>query len=158
MAELGIATLTAVFCNANRDPNKGEPAKPADFFYFLPQEESVRLDAIASDTFFALVTDLRLPSWVVEIAPVEQLRTSRAFGPVPETRAWMCEGVLLLLPRIEEDKVKTPLAIVDGAAGLCPVIDIDGGSVHQIVVPNEREESYWVTDFEFELELEGTSS
>lgn len=150
--ELGIATLTAVLVNCNRDPKKSEPAKPSDFWYFTPQDEQEpRLDAVAADAFFSLVQSERMPSWCVAIAPVDRLREVRANGPVPKCRAWVKKGVLLITPRIEDGVVKVPLAIVDGVAGSTSVIDVDSGATRQVIIPNDKGEAFWVADAEFQL-------
>lgn len=151
LQELGIATLTACFVNSNRDPKKGEAAKPSDFWYFSPQENKPRLDPVACDTFFNLVASERMPSWAVSLSPVEEMRSCRANGPIPKTRAWVKRGVLLIAPQINDGQVRVPLAIVDGIKGAIAVIDVDTGATHQVQIWNDNEEAFWVADAEFEL-------
>lgn len=149
--ELGIATLTACFVNANRDPKKGEPAKPNDFFYFKPRSQDVKLDPVACDVFFSLVSDEQMPAWVVSIAPIEEMRKARGNGAVPKCRAWVRRGIMLLCPRIQGNKVVSPLVFVDGAEGTIDVIDSDSGATRSIFVANKDSETYWQTDVEFDL-------
>ena len=43
--------LTSVLVNVNRDPKKGEPAKPSDFFYFDLKNDGPRIPSSCADTF-----------------------------------------------------------------------------------------------------------
>lgn len=152
LSELGISTLSSIFVNANRDPKKGEPAKPSDFYYFTPQvDESEKISAIASDTFFALVEDEKMPSWGVAISPIDKLRNSKKGGEVPKTRAWMRRGVMLIAPVIKRDRAIAPLALIDGATGQLSVIDIDSGTTREIFIENKEKETYWAVNVEFQL-------
>lgn len=151
LEELGVSTLTACFVNANRDPKKGEPAKPSDFWYFTSSNQEDKLDGSACDAFFSLVADEKIPSWAVALAPIEKMRASRANGRVTKPRAWMKRGVLLIAPRIENNKLCTPLAIIDGVTGRIPVIDVDSGATKEIVVFNNEKSTFWLQDAEFQL-------
>lgn len=150
LAELGIAQLTSAFINANRDPKSG-PCKPSDFWYFTPIDDGNKLDPVAADTFFSLVQDEKMPSWALGIAPVDKLRSSRGNDSIPECRAWMRRGVLLLAPQVSNSVVKVPLAIVDGIEGTTAVIDADSGVVHELFIPNAKKETFWQADVEFQL-------
>lgn len=151
LQELGIATLSSIFVNANRDPKKGEPAKPSDFFYFKPIEDSKKISAIAADTFFSLVAEERMPSWAVSLAPVEKLRQYRANVTPPSTKAWVKRGVMLIAPQLNGTKVKVPLALVDGVSGAISLIDIDAGVAYKVLIENPKNESYWASDVEFDI-------
>lgn len=152
LEELGISTLTACFVNANRDPKKGEPAKPSDFWYFASQAFQDKIDPVVADTFFALVAEEKIPSWAVALAPIEKLRASRGNGSnISGARAWMRKGVLLLAPRIRGTSVVAPLALVDGVQGNSNVIDIDSGVCREVLIPNSKGEAFWLKDAEFEL-------
>lgn len=101
LAELGIATLTSCFVNSNRDPKKGEPAKPSDFFYFAPPEtEDIRISASAANAFFALADANKLPGWCVAIAPVDKLLKSKDSTPC-DPAAWVGEGLVLINPVVD---------------------------------------------------------
>lgn len=151
LTELGISTLTACFVNSNRDPKSGTAAKPSDFWYFTPIDDGDKLDPVACSCFFSLIADEKLPSWALAIAPVDQLRSSRSNGSIPDVRAWMRCGVLLIAPKITDGVVKVPLAIVDGIEGRVAVIDADCGTVHEVFIPNAKKETFWQADVEFQL-------
>lgn len=150
LAELGIAQLTSAFINANRDP-KSQPCKPSDFWYFTPQDDGDKFSPLAADCFFSLVESEKMPSWALAIAPVDKLRLSRRNGSIPECRAWMRRGVLLLAPTNSNGVVKVPLAIVDGIEGRVTVIDADSGHCHEVFIPNAKKETFWQVDVEFQL-------
>lgn len=152
LAELGISTLTACFVNSNRDPKSGSPAKPSDFWYFTPKDgDGDKLDPVAADTFFSLVSDEKMPSWALAIAPVDKLRSSRVNGVIPKSRVWMRRGVILIAPKISNGVVKVSLALVDGIEGRVAVIDADSGVVAKVFIPNAKKETFWQADVEFEL-------
>lgn len=151
LAELGISTLTACFVNSNRDPKKGESAKPSDFWYFTPKDDGDKLDPVAADTFFNLVSDEKMPSWALGIAPVDKLRSSRGNGSIPSLRAWRSAGVLLIAPKISGGYLKVPLALVDGVEGKVSVIDADSGVCSSVFIPNAKKETFWQADVEFQL-------
>lgn len=151
LKELGIATLTALFVNANRDP-KSEPVKPANYFYFEAVNESdrVSIPAAICDAFFSLITDQLMPSWAVPLAPIERLQSGRAHDSVSKPRVWIGDGVLLLLPRVEDGWVKAELAIVEGnQAGKIELTDPDCEAVFYLELPPD--EQRWELDAEFEL-------
>ena len=75
LQELGIATLTACFVNANKD-SKSEPAKPQDFFYFDNKEGADSISSEIADIFFSLIKKNLLSPWVIAAAPIEVLRKS----------------------------------------------------------------------------------
>lgn len=149
--ELGIATLSALFVNSNRDPKKGEPAKPSDFYYHQPQKEEDRISPTACATFFSLVSDEKMPSWAVALAPIDKLRAGKDDGAVSLVRAFVARGVLLVAPSVDANRVKVPLALVDGVGGAIAIRDIDSGEIRKISIPNQKGETYWVKDVEFDL-------
>lgn len=140
-----------MFVNANRDPKKGEPARPSDFYHFQVIEEGDRIKEAAANAFFSLVADEKMPSWAVSIAPIDKLRSSKNDDSPPQTRALMCRGVLLLAPQIQDDAVKVGLALVDGVEGNVNLIDTDSGSTYQLFIPNAKKESFWRQDWELML-------
>ncbi|MEP0873358.1 hypothetical protein NDA01_26720 [Trichocoleus desertorum AS-A10] len=152
--ELGIATLTSCFINANRDP-KSEPAKPKDFYYFQVREESdrVSIPAIACDTFFALIKDGLLPGWVVPLVPVDKLEAGRKRGEVGKPRAWVGEGVILIAPQIEGCQVIAAIAVTEAIEGAVSVSDVDTGDTFEIVIPPGTEHC-WILDADFNLSRE----
>lgn len=150
--ELGIATLTSCFINANRDPKKGEPSKAADFYYFQPKDHKIKIPAAACDAFFALTKENKLPGWAVAIAPIDIIRANKGNGkPLPgRVRAWSGDGVLLIMPHIDGDLVRCPLAFIKTKRqGTILLRDVDAGTAFQIkLLPGEQR---WVLDAEFAL-------
>lgn len=153
LQELGIATLSALFCQANSDPKKGDRVKPADFFHFAPSEDKDKIDPVVADTFFALVAEEKIPSWAIALAPIEKLRASRGNGStLTSPRAWMRRGVLLIAPRIEGTQVVAPLALVDDAVqGKNSLIDIDSGVCREVLIPDGKSEAFWASNQSFEI-------
>lgn len=150
--ELGISTLSSIYVNSNRDPKKGEPVAPRDFFYFYDVPEEERINPVAADCYFSLVSDGIIPQWCVSISPVDRLRAARAEGTVPtKNRAWIRKGVLLLMPKITGLTVVAPLAFVNGVEGKIDIIDVDSGMTHSIFIPNPSCEQWWQIDAEFQL-------
>jgi hypothetical protein len=111
LQELGISTLTACFVNSNRDPKKGEPAKPSDFFYFTCAEDAAQIPASAANSFFSLADNGLLPNWVVALAPIEKLVAARTHHAPPELRALIGEELIVLCPSIEGGIIKGAIAI-----------------------------------------------
>lgn len=152
LQELGIATLTSCFVNANRDPKKGEPSKASDFYYFQSKDQKIKIPAPACDTFFALTKESKLPGWAVAIAPLEIIRANKGNGkPLPgRVRAWSGNGILLIMPHIEGNVVRCPLALVKTKRqGAVSLRDVDAGTAFQIDLP--AGEQRWVLDAEFVL-------
>ncbi|WP_375496157.1 hypothetical protein [uncultured Nostoc sp.] len=140
LQELGIATLTSCFVNSNRDP-KSEAAKPSDFFYFTPAEdEGERISSVAANAFFALADSGKLPGWVVALAPVDKLAKSRDSSPVDPV-VWVGEGLVLIMPNVEDGLVRFPLGFVDGVSGK---VETTGGIVRVPQLGN-----VWMLDAEF---------
>lgn len=79
--ELGIATLTSYFVNANKDPKKGSKVTPSDFFFFKP-DNSKEINPNCAVTFFSLVTDGLMPDWAVPIAPIKEFAELKPKGTV----------------------------------------------------------------------------
>lgn len=154
LEELGISTLTACFVNSNRDPKKGQPAKPSDFWYFHSQEVEVEVPSTAADAFFSLIADNLMPGWALGVLPIEQLRKAKRGLPVPSPRAIAGDGVLLLAPTQAlvngETKLNSGLAACEGGvAGEVPVTDLDSGTAFLIKMPSP--ERQWILNGEFDL-------
>lgn len=149
LQELGLATLTACFVNANRDPKKGEPAKPTDFFYFQNQAlDGVNLPTGVCNSFFSLVQEGKMPGWVVPLAPISKLKENHTKAPVALPRAWHGEGILLLKPKLDGKRILAGMAIADHAEGVVPLIDIDSGATYEIYL-SEPVSGAWILDAEF---------
>lgn len=90
-----------------------------------------------------------MPGWALGISPLEQLRKAKKGNPVQRPRAWVGEGVLILLPTVEDMTVRSPLVLLDGVYGLVSVCDIDSGTAFTIAV--ETSDRRWVLDAEITL-------
>lgn len=147
MQELGISSLCALFVNANRDPKKGKPAKPADFYRFKDADN--KLPAIACDAFFSLIDDRKMPGWAVGLAPIDELRRDRLFNPVRKPRALVGDGILLLCPNIGDSQISAAMAIVDSTGGVVEVCDVDSDQRYNVLIDavEEADRVYWVVDF-----------
>ena len=152
MHELGIATLSALFANANRDPKKGQPASPKDFFYFQREEDNgPKIPAVVCDIFFSLIADGLLPGWALGIAPIELLRSQRSKKPViRKPRAWVSEDLILVLPKVEGKQVTAAMAISNSASRFVVLQDVDVGTEFILNLP-ESGEVMWSLDPEFDL-------
>jgi hypothetical protein len=154
LQELGIATLTSCFVNANRD-SKSDPAKPKDFYYFQAQQEVDRIviPAIACDTFFALIKDGKMPGWVVPLVPVDKLEAGRKRGEVGKPRAWVGEGVILIAPRVQGEQVIAAIAVTEAVEGTVTLTDVDTDETFEIEIPPNTEHC-WILDADFNLSRE----
>lgn len=142
MGELGVATLTSCFINANRDPKKGQPAKPSDFFYF---SQSETLDPAIANAFFSLITDKKLPPWIVHASPIDLLRQSKTTGyHAKQNRLWLGNGVAIFRPEVNEKELFTDFAVFSGEEwGWQKVTDVDTGKTLEVfVIPSEYEQQY----------------
>lgn len=155
LEELGIATLTAFFVNSNRDPKKGSPVKASDFFHFAPKDakDEIKIPGLACDAFFSLIADRLLPNWVLNVAPIDLLRSqkSKNIRSVVKPRAWLSENLLLILPRVKDGQVEAALAFSNNASGLVELYDVD--SQTRFIVQIEKPQIAWMLDAEFEVAL-----
>ena len=156
LQELGIATLTSCFVNANRD-SKSDPAKPKDFYYFHSEKsegDRITISALACDTFFSLIKSGKLPGWVVPVLPIDKLEVGRKRGEVGKPRAWVGEGVILIAPVVQGDQVVAAIAVTEAVIeGTVIVTDVDSDTRFAIVIPPNTEHC-WMLDAEFALDGE----
>ena len=145
--------LTAVLVNVNRDPKKGEAAKPSDFFYFDTRNDGPRISTAAADTFFSLVVDKKIGSWCLNVAPIDRLRASRGGGDVCYPRAWLGARCLVINPKVINGKVCAPLAIVDETRVDLSIMlkDVDSGQETPILLPQGLQR--FVIDAEFQIDF-----
>lgn len=140
--ELGVATLTSCFVNANRDPKKGKPAKPADFFYFAGSDA---LNPAIANAFFSLINDKQIPAWVVHAAPIDLLRQAKTDGIHPKRKRMLLgEGVAIFCPEIEKKQIYSDFAIFNDAEwGWVTVTDVDTEASYEVfLIPAEHEQQY----------------
>jgi hypothetical protein len=152
LAELGIATLTSCFINANRDP-KSTAAKPSDFFYFNSTDEQIQIPSMCANAFFALADAGLLPNWVVAIAPIDKLKSVQDDTRVIAPRAWVGDGVVLMLPRVDGETVRFGIGFQDlpenFPGGTVVVRDVDSGEERAIALDGGGAE--WILDGEVTL-------
>lgn len=138
--ELGMATLTSCFVNANRDPKKGQPAKPSDFFYFANSDP---LNSAIADSFFSLIKDKLMPSWVVYASPIDLLKQSRDTSHPTRNRCLIGDGVAIFCPVIEDDEIYSDFVVFNEAAiGWQTVTDLDSGKEWTVFVLPDFDQQY----------------
>lgn len=104
-SELGIATLTSYFVNANKDPKKGKKVSPSDFFFFKPEDITDILPDVAT-TFFSLASDRNLPDWSVPLVPLQDFLNLRARGKIARLRALIHqEYCVIICPEISDTHI-----------------------------------------------------
>ncbi len=141
--ELGTATLTSCFVNANRDPKKGKPAKPSDFFYFGGTEDS--LSPAIANAFFSVTKDLLMPDWVVHISPIDLLKQYKTDGgAITGKRMLIGDGIAIFFPEISEQEIFSDFVVFNEAIwGWQSVRNVDTNTEYQIFVePPEYEQQY----------------
>lgn len=154
MQELGIATLTSCFVNSKRSKDSDPRTTPNDFYYFQPKGgDGVQVPPAAANAFFSLVNDNLLPGWALALAPLDKLRASKDSRPHALPRAWIGDGILLLLPKVADNEVQFELGLVDEAKGLTKLHDVDTGTEFIVKLP-ENQQSMWVLNGEFRLFME----
>lgn len=94
--ELGVATLTSYFVNANKDPKKGSRVTPSDFFFFKSEGTSDINPDVAA-TFFSLINDGLIPDWGVASTPIKEFGALRDRGRVTKFRAMKSPSCNLLV-------------------------------------------------------------
>lgn len=145
--EKGIAQLAMLYLNSKIDPKKTDPFTPEQFCHWLPPtEQDKSISSPACDAFFSLIQDSLMPAWAVSSAPIAKLKANQANATVSRPRAWVGEGVLLLMPRIVGRVVTAEFAMIEGASGIVDIKDVDSGRWYAIEVPAE---DCYVIDAEF---------
>jgi hypothetical protein len=138
--ELPIAQLVSVYANSQK--TKPPYFKTSDFYFFAPEEEcQVNQDVCA--TFLSISDDQLLPSWVLGLSPMEEIEKVKA-GRVAKTRMWMCRGLALICPNLDEGTLTAGMAVIDDncPVGEVEVFDVDTGEGYMIRVPERFEEAY----------------
>jgi hypothetical protein len=138
--ELPVAQLTSVYANSQK--TKPPYFNTSDFYFFALEDEcTINVDVCA--TFLAIANDQRLPSWVLGLSPMEEIEKAKA-GRVAKTRMWMCRGLALICPNLEEGTLTAGMAVIDDncPVGEVEVFDVDSGEIYIIHVPEKFEEAY----------------
>ena len=136
--ELPIAQSTAIYVNSQ----KTQPpySSPLDFCFFGSGDEG-KIRSDVCDCFLNLSRDGLLPSWVLEVAPVEEIRKNTKGEKVTSVRAWMTKGLLLLLPTMSLSAVKVGMVLSNGehTTGKTTLWDIDSKRSHDLIIPKNLE-------------------
>jgi hypothetical protein len=104
--ELGIATLTSYFVNANKDPKKGSKVSPSDFFFFKPDQSNEICPDVAT-TFFSLVEDKLVPNWTLQYIPLKEFIALRGRGNIESPRALINQElqIIVIAPKIYRQSI-----------------------------------------------------
>lgn len=96
-----MATLTSYFVNANKDPKKGSKVSPSDFFFFKP-DNSTDINPDVATTFFSLLDDKLVPTWVVQYIPLKEFVNIRPRGSISKPRAFIgdTDNILIISPKL----------------------------------------------------------
>lgn len=136
--ELPIAQNTAIYVNSQK--TKPPYSSPLDFCFFSSGDEG-KVNSEVCDCFLSLSRDGLLPSWVLEVAPVEDIRKNAKGEKVTAVRAWMTKGLLLLLPKMNLSAVKSGmiLASVEHPVGKTTLWDVDTKKAYDLIIPKGLE-------------------
>lgn len=95
---MGIANLTALTANLNRDPKKVKsPYKPHDFCFFADASDRNDVDEINAAAYFALLDKKQLPPWALFV--FTEMKKMKSLIPAPEPVAAVGDGFILLAPQ-----------------------------------------------------------
>ena len=140
--ELPVAQLVSVYANSQ----KTNPPyfKPSDFYFFAPEDEC-QINQDVCVTFLSISNDQLLPSWVLRLSPAEEIQKAKA-GRVSKPRMWMCRGLALICPVLEDGVLTAGMAVIDDnhPVGDVEVFDVDGDGdqSYMIRVPERFEEAH----------------
>lgn len=96
--EIGVANLTALMANINRDAKKNKTAyKAADFCFFASAGERNDPDEINAAAYFELIEKRLLPSWALFV--FSEMKKAKSSLPAPEPIAALGDGFILLAPQ-----------------------------------------------------------
>ena len=96
--EIGIANLTALTANLNRDPKKVRTAyKSSDFCFFATAGEKNEPDEINAAAYFELIEKKLLPSWALFV--YSEMSKMKSSTPAPDPAALLGDGFVLLAPQ-----------------------------------------------------------
>ncbi|QSJ14594.1 hypothetical protein JYQ62_22100 [Nostoc sp. UHCC 0702] len=133
--EMAVAQLTSIYFNSQKTK---PPYTRASDFYCFPLEEQSSISPVICNTFLSLCRDESLPSWALRLAPVDELQKGASDGgSTSKPRLWMCRGIALICPVLEDEVLSVGLAIVDDDApsGRVTVWDVDTGEAHVVWLP-----------------------
>jgi hypothetical protein len=151
LEELGVAALTSLTLNINRDP-KSQPVKASDFHHFMRSKESV-FPTMVCDAFLSVSRDNKMPSFVFDCIGGEVLQQLIDGGkkqPVKGIRALVGDGIALFLPRVVNGWVSIPLGAIDDGINNGPidVYDVDFGDQYILDVVFSQDEAGLAKSFD----------
>jgi len=135
--EIGVANLTALMANVNRDAKKTKtPYKAADFCFFASDAELNNPDEINAAAYFELIEKKLLPSWALFIfSEMKRIRSSIA---PPDPVAAIGDGFLLLAPEATNGGMEGLLIAQKRVSGQVIQVTI-GRSKVKVTVPEFEE-------------------
>lgn len=136
-AEIGVANLTALTANLNRDPKKTKtPFKASDFCFFANATEKNDPDEINASAYFELIEKKLLPSWALFV--FSEMKKMKSSIPAPDPVAAIGDGFILLAPRPVNGGMEGLLIAQRRASG--QVIDVTLGRMKaKATVPDFEE-------------------
>jgi hypothetical protein len=141
LQELGIAALSSLTLNINRDP-KTPPVKSSDFHHFM-RSRSTSFSGSVCDTFVSLSKDGLLPSFFYDIIPAELLQRlidGKKTGHVADIRALVNERMIFIAPSILNGSVSVPFGVIEASrSSWAEFRDIDTGERYEIDILLEEE-------------------
>lgn len=97
--EMGVANLTALTANINRDAKKTKtPFKPHDFCFFAEATDGNDVDEINAAAYFDLVEKKLLPAWALFV--FAEMKKMKGLTPAPDPVAAIGDGFILLAPQL----------------------------------------------------------
>lgn len=95
--EIGVANLTALMANINRDAKKVKnPYKASDFCFFASAQDRNDPDEINASAYFELIETQQLPAWALFV--FSEMKSIRTDLPAPDPVAAIGDGFILLAP------------------------------------------------------------
>ena len=136
--ELGVASLSALMANINRDTKRNkQPYKPTDFCYFADKADRNDPDAINAAAYLQLVQDGLMPNWALFIYP--QMKGMAEGLPAPDPVAAIGRDFILLAPEPANGGMEGLLIAKKTVSGKLLQVKLGRQSI-KVIVP-EFEES-----------------
>jgi hypothetical protein len=152
LGELGIAQLSCLYFNNNRDP-KSQRIPESEFYRFAPPDPAKQIDADACNVYFDFLKEELLPIWVAGLVSGPTLKTlvsCKTSATLPKVRLWISDDVYLFCPRIKNGVVFAPLAMVQNTT-LEEVVMTDFDTGAQIRLRLDSGESRCTLNEEFRI-------
>jgi hypothetical protein len=140
--ELGVAQLTALMANVNRDPAKSQPFTTEQFCFFREQDQAAGgLSPEVAAVALALRHEDRCPPLLLTIWP-DILKASKTAAKPPAVRALRSDddAVWVLAPSWEGRNVRGGLVVVRGQlSGRIVLRELDRPLIrHEVRLPTRK--------------------